>query len=137
MIKEILQGKDIFQVAEAATRDDLTIGQDLRDTLEANIEHGVGMAANMIGVNKQVIIALDGEQALVMYNPVVLKQSGPYEASEGCMSLVGLGTRTATRYETIKVQWQNDQFQTRVKTFKGFTAQIIQHEIDHLKGIVI
>jgi peptide deformylase len=137
MIKDILQGKDIFQVAEPATREDLQVGQDLRDTLEANLEHGVGMAANMIGVNKQVIIALDGDQPLVMYNPQILKQSGPYEASEGCMSLVGLGTRTTTRYETIKVQWQNEQFQTRLKTFKGFTAQIIQHEIDHLKGIVI
>jgi peptide deformylase len=137
MIKEILQGKDIFKPSEPATRDDLQIAQDLRDTLEANLEHGVGMAANMIGVNKQVIIALDGEQPLVMFNPMILKQSGPFEASEGCMSLVGLGTRTATRYETIKVQWQNEQFQTRVKTFKGFTAQIIQHEIDHLKGIVI
>jgi peptide deformylase len=135
MIKEILYGKDIFVPARPATLSDLEMGQDLLDTLAANIDRGVGMAANMIGDSVAVIIAMDDDTPLVMYNPEILKSSGPYETSEACMSLVG--SRTTTRFETIKVQWQNEKFQTRIKTFKGFTAQIIQHEIDHLHGIVI
>ena len=93
------------------------------------------MAANMIGVNKR-IIAFDNEgEYTVMFNPVIVKQSGAYEAEEGCLSLSG--TRKTKRYKTIKVQWQNEKFQTRLRTFSGWTAEIIQHEIDHCEGILI
>ena len=93
------------------------------------------MAANMIGVNKR-IIAFDNEGArMVMFNPEIIKKSGPYEAEEGCLSLTG--TRRARRWRSIKVRWQNEQFQERIKTFTGWTAQIIQHEIDHCDGIII
>ena len=93
------------------------------------------MAANMIGAAKR-IIAVEGEDGyLVMFNPVIVRRSGPYEAEEGCLSLTG--RRKAKRFQTIKVQWQNERFQTRLKTFTGWTAEIIQHEIDHCDGILI
>ena len=121
--------------AAPATPDDLGIAQDLLDTLIAHEDECVGMAANMIGVAKR-IIAFDNEGAYrVMFNPVIIKKAGPYEAEEGCLSLSG--TRKTRRYQTIKVQWQNEKFQTRVKTFTGWTAQIIQHEVDHCEGIII
>ena len=121
--------------AAPATPDDLGVAQDLLDTLIAHEDGCVGMAANMIGVAKR-IIAFDNEGAYqVMFNPVILKKASPYEAEEGCLSLSG--TRKAKRYQTIKVQWQNEKFQTRVKTFTGWTAQIIQHEVDHCEGIII
>lgn len=116
-------------------KDDLGTAQDLLDTLLAHKEGCVGMAANMIGVNKR-IIAFDNDGAyLVMLNPVIIRQSEPYEAEEGCLSLTG--TRRAKRFRSIKVQWQNEMLQTRLKTFTGWTAEIIQHEIDHCEGIVI
>lgn len=136
MIRELC--KDtlfLARKAEIATANDLGVAQDLLDTLIAHRDGCVGMAANMIGVNKR-IIAFDNEGSyLVMFNPVIVKQSGAYEAEEGCLSLTGI--RRAKRFRTIKVQWQNDQFQTRLKTFTGWTAQIIQHEIDHCNGILI
>ena len=136
MIREIC--KDEFflsQKAEPATAADLGVAQDLLDTLTAHKDGCVGMAANMIGVNKR-IIAFDNEgEYMVMFNPVIVKQSGAYEAEEGCLSLAG--TRKAKRFQTIKVQWQNEKFQTRLKTFTGWTAEIIQHEIDHCEGIII
>ena len=95
----------------------------------------VGMAANMIGVAKQIIIFDDSGSATVMFNPEIVKCSGTYEAEEGCLSLTG--TRKAKRWRSIKVLYQNEQFQTRLKTYTGFTAQIIQHEIDHLGGVLI
>ena len=108
---------------------------DLLDTLAHHKAGCVGMAANMIGVNKR-IIAFDNEGTyMVMFNPEIVKQSGPYAAEEGCLSLPG--TRPARRWRTIKVRWQNQQFQVRLKTFTGWTAQIIQHEIDHCEGILI
>lgn len=125
----------LAQKAEPATAEDFGVAQDLLDTLTAHKDGYVGMAANMIGVNK-CIIAFDNEgEYMVMFNPVIVKQSGPYEAEEGCLSLTGI--RKAKRFQTIKVQWQNEKFQTRLKTFSGWTAEIIQHEIDHCKGIII
>ena len=136
MVREICKDEVFLaQKAEPATADDLVVAQDLLETLTAHKDGCVGMAANMIGVNKR-IIAFDNEGAyMVMFNPVIVKQSGIYEAEEGCLSLTG--TRRTKRFQTIKVQWQNEKFQTRLKTFTGWTAEIIQHEIDHCEGILI
>ena len=137
MIKEIVHDPIFLGgKSEPATAEDLQIAQDLVDTLTANQAACVGMAANMIGVRKR-IIAFDNEGVyMTMFNPEILKMSEPYEAEESCLSLLG-GPRKCTRYRTIKVRWQNEQFQTRIKTFTGWTAQIIQHEIDHCNGILI
>ena len=125
----------LAQKSVPATKEDLQVAQDLLDTLIAHKDGCVGMAANMIGVSKR-IIAFDNEgKYMVMFNPEIVKRTEPYEAEEGCMSLPG--TRKAKRYRSIKVQYQNDQFQTRFKTFTGWTAQIIQHEIDHCNGVLI
>ena len=136
MICEIC--RDEFFLAQKsmpAAAEDLPVARDLLDTLAAHKDGCVGMAANMIGVSKR-IIAFDNEGAyMVMFNPVIVKQSGVYEAEEGCLSLSG--TRKTKRYRTIKVRWQNEQLQPRLKTFTGFTAEIIQHEIDHCEGIII
>ena len=114
---------------------DAEIARDLADTLEANRAGCVGMAANMIGKAVR-IIAVDNEgETLVMYNPEILKQSGPYQTEEGCLSLPG--TRPVTRFRSIKVRYQNEALQWRIKTFRDFTAQIIQHECDHLEGKII
>lgn len=136
MIQEICKDERFLaQKAEPATPDDLPIAQDLIDTLTAHKDGCVGMAANMIGVNKRIII-FDNEGAYqVMFNPVIVKQSGPYQTEEGCLSLSG--RRPTKRWKSIKVQWQNETFQTRLKTFTGWTAEIIQHEIDHCDGILI
>ena len=136
MIQEICKDERFLaQKAEPATPADLPIAQDLIDTLTAHKDGCVGMAANMIGVNKRIII-FDNEGAYqVMFNPVIVKQSGPYHTEEGCLSLSG--RRPTKRWKRIKVQWQNETFQTRLKTFTGWTAEIIQHEIDHCDGILI
>ena len=136
MVRDICKDEGFLaQKAQPATLDDLDTSRDLLDTLIAHKTGCVGMAANMIGINKR-IIAFDNEGTyMVMLNPVIVKRSGPYEAEEGCLSLTG--TRKTKRYQTIKVQWQNEQFQTRIKTFTGWAAQIIQHEIDHCEGILI
>ena len=136
MIREICKDETfLVQKAAPATADDLATAQDLLDTLAAHKDGCVGMAANMIGVCKR-IIAFDNEGTyMVMFNPVIVRQSGPYEAQEGCLSLTGV--RKTKRFQTVKVQWQNEQFQTRLKTFTGWTAEIIQHEIDHCEGILI
>lgn len=118
-----------------ATKTDKLIVTDLLDTLQEHKEHCVGMAANMIGFNKQIIAILDQNKYLVMLNPEITQYSGPYAAQEGCLSLTGL--RDTKRYQKIKVKYQNEGMQTRIKTFSGWTAQIIQHEIDHCKGILI
>lgn len=125
----------LSQKAEPATPEDLPIAADLLETLQAHQAGCVGMAANMIGVNKR-IIAFDNEgKYMLMFNPDIIKRSEPYEAEEGCLSLTG--TRRTKRWNSIKVQYQNEKFQTRCKTFTGWTAQIIQHEIDHCEGIII
>ena len=136
MIQEICKDERFLaQKAKPATPADLPIAQDLIDTLTAHKDGCVGMAANMIGVNKRIII-FDNEGAYqVMFNPVIVKQSGPYQTEEGCLSLSG--RRPTKRWKSIKVQWQNETFQTRLKTFTGWTAEIIQHEIDHCDGILI
>ena len=136
MVRDICKDEGFLaQKAQAATLDDLDTARDLLDTLIAHKAGCVGMAANMIGINKR-IIAFDNEgDYMVMLNPVIVKQSGPYEAEEGCLSLTG--TRKTKRFQTIKVQWQNEKLQTRLKTFTGWTAEIIQHEIDHCEGILI
>lgn len=136
MIREICRDETFLaQKAAPATADDLATAQDLLDTLTAHKDSCVGMAANMIGVCKR-IIAFDNEGTyMVMFNPVIVRQSGPYEAQEGCLSLTGV--RKTKRFQTVKVQWQNEQFQPRLKTFTGWTAEIIQHEIDHCEGILI
>ena len=136
MIREICKDETFLaQKAAPATADDLATAQDLLDTLTAHKDGCVGMAANMIGVCKR-IIAFDNEGTyMVMFNPVIVRQSGPYETQEGCLSLTGV--RKTKRFQPIKVQWQNEKFQTRLKTFTGWTAEIIQHEIDHCEGILI
>lgn len=136
MVRDIMRDEGFLaQRAEPATQEDLAVAEDLLDTLAAHREGCVGMAANMIGVNKR-IIAFDNEGTyLAMLNPEIVKKSGPYQAEEGCLSLTG--TRMARRWNSIKVRYQNLQMQTRFKTFTGWTAQIIQHEIDHCEGIII
>lgn len=136
MIREIV--KDQFFLAQKslpATEEDRAVGQDLLDTLRANREGCVGLAANMIGVKKCIIAFTDGETETLLYNPVILKGSGPYVTQEGCLSLPG--QRKARRWKKIRLQFQNESFQVRVKTYEGYTAQIIQHELDHCAGILI
>ena len=121
--------------ADPSNDEDRATATDLRDTLAAHRGECVGMAANMIGVTKRIIAFESEDGYLVMFNPVILKKSGPYETEEGCLSLTG--TRKTKRFQTIKVQWQNEKFQPRIKTFSGWTAEIIQHELDHCDGILI
>lgn len=136
MIREIMRDESFLsQKAEPATPEDLSVAQDLLDTLEANKERCVGMAANMIGVNKRIIVFDNEGSYMVMFNPEMVKQSGPYRTEEGCLSLDG--TRPAKRWQSIKVRYQNEKFQERFKTFSGWTAQIIQHEVNHCEGIII
>ena len=136
MIREICKDEAFLsQAAEAATQDDVQTASDLLETLEHHKSGCVGMAANMIGVNKRIIAFDNGGSYMVMFNPEIIKKSEPYTAEEGCLSLSG--TRSTTRWRSIKVRWQNERFQERIKTFTGWTAQIIQHEIDHCEGIII
>ena len=137
MIREVIHDPILLGIPSTpAGKEDAQVAKDLLDTLVFHKDGCVGMAANMIGVHKR-IIAFDNEGAyMVMFNPEILKRSGEYDAQEGCLSLLG-GPRPCKRYQSIKVQWQNEQFQTRIKTFTGWIAQIIQHEIDHCNGILI
>ena len=122
--------------SERATTEDLPVAQDLMDTLVAHQDSCVGMAANMIGVRKRIIVFDDDGTYMTMFNPEIIKTSDPYNTEEGCLSLLG-GPRACKRYKTIKVQWQTAEFQTRIKTFSGRSAQIIQHEVDHCDGVLI
>lgn len=122
--------------SDVATKEDLSVAQDLLDTLQAHRETCVGMAANMIGVCKRIIAFDNNGTCMVMFNPEILKQSGEYETEESCLSLLG-GPRKTKRFQKIKVRYQNEDFQIRLKTFEGWTAQIIQHEMDHCNGILI
>lgn len=136
MIKPIV--KDIFflrRKAETATREDIQVGIDLQDTLRANREACVGMAANMIGVNKRVIIVNMGFVDVVMFNLVLIKKDTPYETEEGCLSLTGV--RKTTRYENIEVEYLDMNWKKQRQKLSGWTAQICQHELDHLEGIII
>ena len=137
MVRELMHDPIFLaQKSALATEADLQTARDLAETLEAHRESCVGMAANMIGVCKRIIaFDLNGTVA-VMLNPEILKASGAYETEEGCLSLLG-GPRKTKRYQKIKVQYQTTELQTRIKTFEGWTAQIIQHEIDHCNGVLI
>lgn len=136
MVREIMRDISFLsQKSEIATQADEGTANDLLDTLKFHKSGCVGMAANMIGVRRRIIAIEDNGKYILMYNPEILRRSDPYEAEEGCLSLVGV--RKARRYKSIKVKYQNECFQTRIKTFSGFTAQIIQHEIDHCDGVII
>lgn len=136
MIRDINRNPMLLQQsAIPATPADITVGRDLRDTLAVNQDRCVGMAANMIGVNKAVIIAQLGPLPIVMYNPSITAKATAYRTQEGCLSLTG--ERPTTRYQTITVRYQDEQFNWQTQTFREFPAQIIQHECDHLAGILI
>lgn len=136
MIQEIVHDPILLgRKSDTATPDDVAVADDLLDTLRANADKCVGMAANMIGVQKRIIVFDDNGTYTEMFNPVILRKQEPFETEEGCLSLAGI--HKTKRYKTIKVQWQNRKFQTRIKNFNGWTAQIIQHEIDHCDGILI
>ncbi len=130
--------KDVFFLSRPSRPADLTdaaIGQDLLDTLNAHRDGCVGMAANMIGEAVRIIVLDNEGEDILMFNPEILKREGEYQTEEGCLSLEGI--RKTTRFRKIKVRYQNEAFQPRIKTFQGFTAQIIQHECDHLEGKII
>ena len=137
MVKNIV--KDIFFLSQKslpATKEDIDIITDLKDTLFANRNGCVGMAANMIGYLKQILIYEDENKKYnIMINPIILNKSGKYVTEEGCLSLTGV--RQTTRFRKIKVEYLNENFEKRIKTFNDFVAQIIQHEIDHFSGIII
>ena len=137
MVREVIHDP-IFLARKsvAAAREDLPVAQDLLDTLAANKDACVGMAANMIGILKRIIVFDNEGTYMVMLNPEIVSCSGLYETEEGCLSLMG-GPRKTNRYQKIKVKYQTLEFQTRLKTFTGWPAQIIQHEIDHCNGILI
>ena len=136
MIRSIV--RDVFflgQKSEEATKQDFPVGKDLQDTLTENRDRCVGMAANMIGVRKRIIIVNIGFMNLVMYNPVIVKKDTPYETEERCLSLDGV--RKTTRYQNIEVEYLDSNWKKRSDKFSGWTAQIIQHECDHLEGVII
>ena len=137
MVRELVHDPIFLaRKAEPATKEDLPTAEDLLETLTAQRETCVGMAANMIGVCKRIIAFDNAGSYMVMFNPKIVKASEVYETEESCLSLLG-GPRKTRRYRKIKVEYQNEKFQTRLKSFEGWTAQIIQHEIDHCEGILI
>ena len=137
MVRELMHDPVFLgQKSETATAHDLQIAKDLLETLLAHADECVGMAANMIGEKKRIIAVDNDGEYLVMINPVILKKSAPYDTQESCLSLLG-GPRKTKRYGSVKVQWQTMEFKPKIKTFTGFTAQIIQHEIDHCDGVLI
>ena len=137
MVQELIHDPILLaRKSEEATAADLETARDLLDTLNAHREGCVGMAANMIGVCKRIIVFDDGGKLSLMLNPEIIKAGGEYETEEGCLSLLG-GPRKTKRFQKIKVRYQTEQLQVRLKSFEGFTAQIIQHEIDHCNGIII
>ena len=137
MVRELVHDPFLLARKSApATGEDIPIAQDLMDTLLAHRDSCVGMAANMIGQCKRIIVFDNGGIPTLMFNPEIIKASGAYETEEGCLSLLG-GPRKTKRYQKIKVQYQTETFQTRLKSLEGWTPQIIQHEIDHCNGILI
>ena len=136
MVRGIMRDVEFLkQPSQPATAADAPIADDLMETLKANAGKCVGMAANMIGENKRIIVFEDASGYMEMFNPRILRRAQPFEAEEGCLSLPG--TRKTRRYREIKVEWQTRDMKTRIRNFSGWTAQIIQHEIDHLEGIII
>ena len=137
MVKELVHDPMLLSmVSEDAAADDEETARDLLDTITAHSDICVGMAANMIGVRKRIIVFFDGKGYTLMFNPEIIKREQPFETKEGCLSLLG-GPRQVRRWKKIKVRWQNEKAETRIKVFTDFTAQIIQHEIDHCSGILI
>ncbi len=137
MVRELVHDPIFLGMkSEMATREDLPAAQDLMDTLQAHRDSCVGMAGNMIGVLRRIIVFDNEGSGMLMLNPEIIKKSGLYETEEGCLSLLG-GPRKCRRYQSIKVKWQTVDFQVRIKTFTGWTAQIIQHEVDHCDGVLI
>ena len=137
MVKDLIHDPILLAAKSTdATADDLNTAEDLLDTLKAHSKTCVGMAANMIGERKRIICFTDGKEYVTMLNPEIIKKTEPFETEEGCLSLVG-GPRKCKRYRKIKVRFQNARLETRLKTYTGFTAQIIQHEVDHCNGILI
>ena len=136
MVRQIVHDALFLNVPSAeASAEDAPVAQDLLDTLAANADACVGMAANMIGVRKRIIVFDEGKGPVIMYNPVIIKKSGEYQTEEGCLSLSGV--RPAARWKSIKVEYRDEAFRPRCKTFTDWAAQIIQHEIDHCNGILI
>ena len=136
MVREIIHDPIFLsQKSTEAEAADLSIAEDLADTLRAHLDRCVGMAANMIGRRKQIIVIANGPVIVTMLNPKILDRSGPYETEEGCLSLAG--SRKTKRYRTIRLSWQDTQMKTHVSVLEGFQAQIVQHEIDHCDGILI
>ena len=136
MVREICKDEAFLAIkSDPAAQDDIQTASDLLETLIYHRDGCVGMAANMIGVSRRIIAFADENKYMVMFNPEIIKRSGPYDTDEGCLSLSG--TRRTRRWKSIRVRWQNEKFQERIKTFTGWTAQIIQHEIDHCEGIII
>ena len=136
MVREIVKDRILLaRKALLATEEDLPLVEDLLDTLKAHREECVGMAANMIGINKRIIVFADGDKLTALLNPVILEKSELYEAEEGCLSLPG--TRKTVRFGKITVRYQNKRMEQKRRTFTGFPAEIIQHEIDHCEGILI
>ena len=137
MVKELMHDPVFLaQKSVPTTAEDAEIARDLMDTLLHHKEECVGMAANMIGVCKRIIAFEDDGKYILMYNPQIVKKSDPYSTKESCLSLLG-APRKCKRYKSIKVRYQTPEMQTRIKTYTGFTAQIIQHEVDHCNGILI
>ena len=137
MVRELVHDPLLLsRVSDPADKEDWAVAQDLLETLIHHKEGCVGMAANMIGVYKRIIAFTDGSSYQVLFNPEIVKASGEYETEEGCLSLLG-GPRKTKRYQKIKVQYHTQDMKVRLKTYEGFTAQIIQHEIDHCNGILI
>ena len=135
MVRNIVRGESIFRVAEKATKEDMGIARDLLDTLKANSSVCVGMAANMIGINKRIIAFSAGPFFIAMFNPRIISSKRPYTTEEGCLSLDG--KRSCLRFEEIEVEFQDMDFRKQKQKFSGFPAEIIQHEIDHLDGKII
>lgn len=137
MVKDLIHDPILLAAKSTdATADDLNTAEDLLDTLKAHSKACVGMAANMIGERKRIICFTDGKEYVTMFNPEIIKKTEPFETEEGCLSLIG-GPRKCKRYRKIKVRFQNARLETRLRTYTGFTAQIIQHEVDHCNGILI
>lgn len=137
MVKDLIHDPILLAAKSTdATADDLNTAENLLDTLKAHSKTCVGMAANMIGERKRIICFTDGKEYVTMFNPEIIKKTEPFETEEGCLSLIG-GPRKCKRYRKIKVRFQNARLETRLKTYTGITAQIIQHEVDHCNGILI
>lgn len=136
MIKPIVKDVEFLkQKSELATKDDIQVVNDLIDTLRSNLEYCVGLAANMIGVKKRILVFTVSGIIVPMINPIIIKKERPYEVEESCLSLEGF--RQTTRYEVIEVEYLDKNFKKHKQVFTGFTAQIIQHEVDHFEGVII